>query len=67
MFVFNLVLFSTFTLILLLRIFMFPKRITSDLTTNLVELSMTGTIPIAWFTLVAQVHQTDRRSIDFQN
>lgn len=57
MFVFNLVLFTIFTLILVAKIFCFPKRMIKDLTTNLVELSMTGTVPIAWFTLVAQVHQ----------
>lgn len=56
MFVFNLVLFILFTLILLVRILLFPKRVANDMTTNLVELSMTGTVPIAYFTLVAQVH-----------
>lgn len=59
MFVFNLVLFIIFTLILLVRIFLFPKRMAKDMTTNLVELSMTGTVPIAYFTLVAQVRQLD--------
>ncbi|KAL1584021.1 hypothetical protein WHR41_08101 [Cladosporium halotolerans] len=58
MFVFNLVLFILFTLILLVRIFLFPKRMAKDMTTNLVELSMTGTVPIAYFTLVAQVSLT---------
>lgn len=56
MFVFNLVLFILFTIILLVRIFLFPERMAKDMTTNLVELSMTGTVPIAYFTLVAQVH-----------
>ncbi|KAK5110997.1 hypothetical protein LTR62_005372 [Meristemomyces frigidus] len=55
MFVFNLFLFTLFFAILLLRIILYPKAIASALTSDLTELSLTGAVPIAWFTLLAQV------------
>lgn len=67
MFVFSLVLFIIFMLILMVRIVCFPRRIIKDMTTNVVELSMTGTVPIAWFTLVAQVHQPNPTSAYFHH
>jgi len=55
MFVFNIVLFAIFFVILLLRMILYPKAIANAIKSNPVELSMTGAVPIAWFTLTAQV------------
>lgn len=66
MFAFNLVLFTVFALILVVRIFCFPRRIAKDFKTDLVELSMTGTVPIAYFTLVAQVHHQNSVLVSFR-
>ncbi|KAI7539764.1 hypothetical protein KC331_g9560 [Hortaea werneckii] len=58
MFVFNIVLFIIFFILLLLRCIMFPQSLVKTCSTNISELSLMGTLPIAWFTLVAQVGLT---------
>ncbi|EMD00607.1 hypothetical protein BAUCODRAFT_28950 [Baudoinia panamericana UAMH 10762] len=58
MFVFNIVLFTTFFIVLLLRITFFPKAIVESMSSNPTELTMTGAVPIAWFTIVSQVGLT---------
>ncbi|KAI7380533.1 hypothetical protein KC367_g5484 [Hortaea werneckii] len=58
MFVFNLVLFIVFFILLLLRCIMYPQSLVKTCSTDISELSLVGTLPIAWFTLVAQVGLT---------
>lgn len=53
MFVFDLVLFAGF---FMLRVTIYPQNFFETLATDITELSLLGTVPIAWFTLVAQVH-----------
>lgn len=55
LFVFNLILFILFFIAFGLRCFLYPSSTISACRTNPIELSMLGAIPIAWFTLCAQV------------
>lgn len=55
MFVFNIVLFAVLFVVLLLRIILYPKAIMQSCSSNLTELAMMGAVPIAWFTITAQV------------
>ena len=55
LFVFDIVLFSIFSATLVLRLVLFPAAVVKSCTTNITELAMTGAVPIAWFTVTAQV------------
>ncbi|KAI7096033.1 hypothetical protein KC340_g8255 [Hortaea werneckii] len=58
LFVFNIVLFIVFFILLLLRCIMYPQSLVQTCSTNISELSLMGAVPIAWFTIVAQVGLT---------
>lgn len=58
MFLLNIVLFITLCTVLLLRIIWFPRAIIESCKSNISELSMVGGVPIALFTIVAQVSST---------
>ncbi|KAK4548671.1 hypothetical protein LTR36_009582 [Oleoguttula mirabilis] len=58
MFVFNIVLFAAMFTVLMLRCILYPRAIVKACSTNLTELVMMGAVPIAWFTIVAQVGLT---------
>lgn len=58
MFVFNLVLFVTFTLLAIARLFMFPRHVKSQTLNQVEEISYQGAPAIAYLTLVAQVSLT---------
>lgn len=59
MFVFNLVLFVGMIGMFVLRIVLSPRKFFETLSSDITELSMLGTVPIAWFTIVAQVSFID--------
>lgn len=58
MFVFNLVIFVTFAILALVRLFTFPKHVKTETINVLEELSYLGAPAIAYLTLVAQVSLT---------
>ncbi|TKA31064.1 hypothetical protein B0A50_02032 [Salinomyces thailandicus] len=58
MFVFNLVLFSVFFIMMLLRCILYPRSLIKACASNITELSLIGCLPIAWYTLLAQVGLT---------
>lgn len=55
LFVFNIILFTVFFIVFGLRCLLYPSLVVNLCKTNPLELSMLGAIPIAWFTLCAQV------------
>ena len=59
MFVFNIVLFVILFLVLLARLILYPKAVIKSCATNPTELAMTGAVLIAYFTIVAQVCNTN--------
>lgn len=58
LFVFNIILFTVFFIVFGLRCLLYPSLVVNLCKTNPLELSMLGAIPIAWFTLCAQVGVT---------
>ncbi|KAJ4380750.1 hypothetical protein N0V86_004112 [Didymella sp. IMI 355093] len=58
MFVFNLVLFTIFSLLAITRLFTFPRHVKSETLNQLEEISYQGAPAIAYLTLVAQVALT---------
>ncbi|USP72798.1 ATPase [Curvularia clavata] len=55
MFVWNVVLFSIFTLISLVRMFKYPRHVKQEITSSIDEMSYLGAPAIAYLTLVSQV------------
>lgn len=58
MFVFNLVLFTLFALLAIIRLFTFPKHVRSESLNQVEEISYQGAPAISYLTLVAQVTLT---------
>ncbi|KAJ4986666.1 malic acid transport [Stagonosporopsis vannaccii] len=66
MFVFNLVLFTVFTLLAITRLLTFPRHVKSESLNQVEEISYQGAPAIAYLTLVAQVALTCSTAWGFQ-
>jgi tellurite resistance protein TehA-like permease len=62
MFFFNILIFSVFTLISILRLFKFRHHVRSETLNKAEELAYLGAPPTAYLTLVAQVSVTSLRT-----